>query len=123
MMFPTAVVALPHVTAGKLRALAVTTAERQSSLPDLPPVAEAVPGFEVRNWDGIFAPTKTPTRIADRLFTEINKALESAELRRTQQAAGIVPIGSASRVEFVQFVRADTAKWAKVVKEAGIKPE
>jgi tripartite-type tricarboxylate transporter receptor subunit TctC len=123
VMFPTSVVALPHVNAGKLRALAVTTAERQSMLPDLPTVSDTIPGFEVRNWDGIFAPAKTPTRIADRLFSEINKALENAELRKVQQGAGIVPIGSPSRSEFIQFVRADTAKWARVIKEAGIKPE
>jgi tripartite-type tricarboxylate transporter receptor subunit TctC len=123
VMFPTSVVALPHVTVGKLRALAVTTAERQSMLPDLPTVAETIPGFEVRNWDGIFAPAQTPMRIADRLFTEINNALQSTDLKKTQHAAGIVPIGSVSRAEFVQFVRADTAKWAKIIKEADIKPE
>lgn len=123
VMFPTSVVAGPHVSTGRLRALAVTTPKRQAMLPDLPTVSETIPGFEVSNWDGIFAPAKTPRHIADRLFKEINTALQNPELIKIQQGAGIVPIGSASRSEFARFIRADTEKWAKVIKEAGIKAD
>lgn len=123
VMFSTAVVALPHVNSGRLRMLAVITPQRQALLPNLPAVSETVPGFGISNWDGIFAPMKTPPRIADRLFVEINKALQSAELRQRLNAAGIDPIGSVSRAVFVKSIRDETAQWAKVIKDADIKAE
>ncbi|OGA25768.1 MAG: hypothetical protein A3H34_02810 [Betaproteobacteria bacterium RIFCSPLOWO2_02_FULL_67_19] len=121
VMFSTAVVALPHVNSGRLRALAVITAQRQALLPNLPAMSETVPGFGISNWDGIFAPARTPPRIADRLFVEINKALQSAELRQRLNAAGIDPVGSASRADFVKSIRDETTQWAKVIKDANIK--
>jgi tripartite-type tricarboxylate transporter receptor subunit TctC len=123
LMFSTYVVALPHVKSGRLRALAVTTAQRQALLPDLPTVAETLPGFGVSNWNGIFAPAKTPAAIADRLLTEVQKALLSPEVKRRQNNSGIEPVSSASRAEFVKFIRADMAQWAKIVKDAGIQIE
>lgn len=121
VMFSTAVVALPHVNSGRLRALAVITPQRQALLPDLPAMSETVPGFGISNWDGIFAPAQTPPRIADRLFVEINKALQSAELRQRLNTAGIDPVGSASRAVFVKSIRDETTQWAKVIKDADIK--
>jgi tripartite-type tricarboxylate transporter receptor subunit TctC len=123
VMFSTAVVALPHVTSGRLRVLAVTTAQRQALLPDLPTISETVAGFAISNWDGIFAPAKTPPHIADRLFVEIKKALQSADLRQRLNAAGIDPVGSASRADFVKSIRDETTQWARVVKDADIKVE
>lgn len=120
LMFSTYVVALPHIKSGRLRAIAVTSAKRQALLPDLPAIAEAVPGYGVSNWNGIFVPAKTPARVADRLFAEVKKALTSPEVKRRQNNVGIEPVGSATRGEFVQFIRADMARWAKIVKDANI---
>ncbi|MBC7779770.1 MAG: tripartite tricarboxylate transporter substrate binding protein [Proteobacteria bacterium] len=120
LMFATYVVALPHVKSGRLRMLAVTTPKRQPLLPDLPAIAETLNGFGLNNWNGIFAPGKTPVVIADRLFVEINKALQAPEVRKRQAAAGIEPGGSPSREAFARFVHEETARWAKVVKDADI---
>jgi len=123
VMFPTYVVAVPHINSGRLRALGVTTPQRQALLPGLPAISETVPGFGIRNWDGIFAPAKTPPRIADHLFVEIKKALQSPELRKRQHAAGLEPVSSDSRAEFEKFIREDTALSAKIIKDANIKME
>jgi tripartite-type tricarboxylate transporter receptor subunit TctC len=123
VMFSTYVVAVPHVSSGKLRALAVTTARRQPLLPDLPPVAEALPGFDISNWNGIFAPARTPPRIADRLFAEFNKAMLAPEVKKRQNYSGIEPEGSPSRAAFAQFMREDRARWGKIIREAGIAVE
>ena len=123
LMFSTYVVALPHVKSGRLRALAVTTPQRQALLPDLPTVAETLPGFGVSNWNGIFAPARTPAPIADRLLSEVNKALLSPEVKRRQNNSGIEPVSSTSRGEFLKFIRSDMAQWAKIVNDAGIQIE
>ncbi len=123
VMFPTYVVAVPHINSGRLRVLGVTTLQRQALLPGLPAISETVPGFGFRNWDGIFAPAKTPPHIVDRLFVEIKKALQNPELRKRQQAAGLDPVSSASRAEFEKFIREDAAFWAKIIKDANIKAE
>jgi len=123
LMFATYVVSLPHIKSGRLRVLAVSTPERQPLLPELPAISETLPGFGLSNWNGLFAPGKTSAAIADRLFTEVNKALQSPELRRRQAAAGIEPIGSESREQFVQFVRDETVRWGKIVKDARIVAE
>ncbi len=123
LMFPTYTTAAAHVSSGRLRMLAVTTAQRQPLLPDLPAISEAVSGFGVSNWEGIFAPGKTPAPMLDKLFVEINRALQAPELRKRQHAAGIDPQGSPSRADFVKFVREDTVRWAKLVKDANIQVE
>ena len=123
LMFATYITALPHTQSGRLRVLAVTTAQRQPLLPDLPAISETVPNFGVSNWEGMFVPGKTPAPIVDRLFKEINAALQAPELRKRQQGAGIDPQGSATRAEFVKFVRDDTERWAKLVQQANIKVE
>ena len=123
LMFSTYVVALPHVKSGRLRVIAVTTAKRQALLPDLPTVAETVPGFGVSNWNGIFAPSKTSTAIADRLFAEVSKAVRAPDAIRRLNNSGIDAISSASRADFVKFIREDIQRWSKIVKESGIKIE
>ena len=123
VMFPTYVTAVPHIQSKRLRALAVTTPTRQALLPDLPAISESLPGFGVSNWNGIFAPVRTPRAISDKLFVEINKAIQAPQVKKRQNAAGIVPVGSTTSAEFAQFIREDTARWAKITLEAGIQPE
>jgi tripartite-type tricarboxylate transporter receptor subunit TctC len=120
LMFATYAVGLPHIKSGRLRLLGVTTPERQALLPDVPALSESIAGFGLSNWNGLFAPGRTPGAVADRLFAEANKALQAPELRRRQTAAGIEPTGSGSRAEFAQFVREDTVRWARIVKRVGI---
>ncbi len=123
VMFATYVTAVPHLKGNRLRALAVSTPQRQALLPDLPAVSEVLPGFGASNWNGMFAPAKTPRQIADRLFSEINKAMLTPEVKSRQNVVGIVPDGSASRAEFVKFIHEDTARWATIIKDANVKVE
>ena len=123
VMFATYVTAVPHIRGGRLRAVAVSTPNRQSILPDLPAVGETLPGFGASNWNGIFAPARTPRAITDRLFAEIGKAMQHPEVKKRQNAVGIEPVGSASSAEFAKFIREDTARWARIIKDANIKVE
>ncbi|HXQ83916.1 MAG TPA: tripartite tricarboxylate transporter substrate binding protein [Xanthobacteraceae bacterium] len=113
---------LEFIRAGKLRALAVTTASRQAVLPDIPTVGEFVPGYEATAWFGIGAPKNTPAEIVDKLNREINAGLADPQLK-----ARLVDLGgetfAGSPEDFAKFIAAETEKWAKVVKFAGIKPE
>ncbi len=120
VMFATYVTAVPHIQSKRLRALAVATPKRQSLLPDLPAISESVPGFGVSNWNGIFAPAKTPRAVTEKLFVEINKASLAPQVKQRQNAAGIVPAGSTSSAEFVRFIREDTARWATITRDAKI---
>jgi len=112
----------PHLKTGRLRALGVSSAKRLPSLPDVPAIAETVPGYEARGWNGILAPAGTPKAIVDRLNKEIVLVLQSPEFLKQLATEGAVPVGN-SPAEFASVIRADIAKWAKVVKEAGIRPE
>jgi tripartite-type tricarboxylate transporter receptor subunit TctC len=112
----------PLVRSGRLRSLAVTAAARVAALPDVPAVAEALPGFEVIGWYGVIGPANLPRPIVARLHAELIKILNQPEVRERIVADGSEPAGS-SPEEFRQFMLADLAKWAKVVKESGIKVE
>lgn len=114
--------ALPFARAGKLRALGTTGAKRASAAPELPAVAETVPGFEVTTMYGISAPAKTPRAIIDRLHAEIIRALNSPDLKSRLIEAGADPVGSTPE-EYTAFIKAEIAKWAKVISAAGIKGE
>lgn len=120
VMFATYVTAVPHIQSKRLRVIAVATPKRQPLLPDLPAIAESVPGFGVSNWNGIFAPAKTPPAVSERLFVEINKASLAPQVKQRQNAAGIVPVGSTSSAEFVQFIREDTVRWATITRDVKI---
>ncbi len=114
--------AIGYIRAGKLRALAVTTATRSQALPDLPTVSEFVPGYEASAWWGMCAPKNTPTPIVETLNKQVNAALADPTTKdRFAKLGGSSMPGSAA--EFGKFIAADTAKWAKVVKFASIKPE
>jgi tripartite-type tricarboxylate transporter receptor subunit TctC len=111
-----------QVRAGRLRAIAVTAPKRVASLPDVPAMAEALPGFEVVGWYGIIGPAKMPEPVVARLNAELIKALNSPDVRERIIADGSEPVGNSPEV-FRQFMLADTAKWAKLVKESGAKME
>jgi tripartite-type tricarboxylate transporter receptor subunit TctC len=111
---------LPHVRSGRLRALAVTSAQRFSLLPDVPTVADTVPGFEVESWYGVFAPTGTPAAIINRLNADFAAALGSPDVRALLATDGSVVVAS-SPERFGAVVRAEYARWGPVVKESGAK--
>jgi tripartite-type tricarboxylate transporter receptor subunit TctC len=113
--------AVEYVRAGKLRALAVTTPERSDEFPDVPTIGEFVPGYEASAWYGIGAPEGTPADIIDKLNKETNAALADAKIKaRLTEFGGTILAGSPA--DFGKFIAAETEKWAKVVKFAGIKP-
>ena len=115
--------ALPHVKNGKLKALAVTGAKRSAAAPDLPTVAESgMPGYQVYEWNAIFAPAGTPPAIVNRLQAEIAKVVKIPEVRDRMLALGAEIVAS-SPADLGAWVREQTASWAKVVRAANIKPE
>jgi tripartite-type tricarboxylate transporter receptor subunit TctC len=123
VMFDNMSSAIPNMKAGRLRALGVASLQRYPALPDLPTIAEqGVPGYETTIWLGLFAPAKTPPAILARLQKEIDGAVKSADYRERLAAIDMQPRASTSQ-ELAGYLKADLAKWAKVVKEAGIKPE
>jgi tripartite-type tricarboxylate transporter receptor subunit TctC len=111
-----------YIRSGKLRALAVTTATRQTSLPDVPAVAEFVPGYEASGWYGIGAPKSTAAEIVDKLNSTANAALADPDMKARLNDLGAVPMPTMP-AEFGTFLAADTEKWAKVIRAANIKPE
>jgi len=113
---------LGFITGGKVRALAVTSATRQAALPDIPAVAEFVPGYEATAWFGIGTPKDTPAGIVDTLNREINAGLADPKIKTRLTALGGEEF-SGSPGDFADFIAAETVKWAKVLKFAGIKPE
>ena len=122
MMFDTTVVAGPHIESGKLRALAVTSAKRLSNLPNVPTVAETVPGYEVISWQAIFAPAGTPKAIVDRLHVEVAKILREPEMQERLGKLGMQG-ADMSTAEIAAFQKAEVAKWAAVIKAANIRLE
>jgi len=109
-----------QVRAGRLRAIAVTTPKRLAASPDVPAMAEALPGFEVVGWYGVIGPANMPQPLVNRLHEELVKALNQPDVRGRIEADGSEPVGS-SPEEFRRFMRADMDKWAKLVKESGAK--
>jgi tripartite-type tricarboxylate transporter receptor subunit TctC len=110
-----------YIRAGKLRALAVTTATRSEALPDIPTIGELLPGFEASQWVGLSAPRATPTEIIDRLNKEINAGLADPKLKaRFADLGGTSLAGSPA--DFAKLIADDTEKWRKVIKFSGAKP-
>ena len=122
MMFASVVTATPHIKAAKLRALGVTSAQRLALLPDVPAIAETVPGFESRAWFGLFGPARLPPEITATLHRAVATALRTPEIRARLEQEGATPVGSAP-AEFSNFVREDVKRWAPIVKASGAKPE
>jgi tripartite-type tricarboxylate transporter receptor subunit TctC len=122
ILFATTPGTADYIKTGKLRALAVTTGSRAEMLPDLPPVADFVPGYDASQWYGVGAPKGTPAAIVDRLNAEINAAFADPRMKaRFADIGGEALPGSPAT--FGKFIAEETEKWAKVVKFAGMKPE
>jgi tripartite-type tricarboxylate transporter receptor subunit TctC len=123
MIFDGMTTSLPQVQAGKLRAVAVSTPKRAAAMPDLPTVAESgLPGFDVGSWFGALAPAGTPAPIVAKLNAELVRILKSPEILKLMAASGLDPMPSTPE-QFAAYMQAETAKWAKVVKEAHIKAD
>jgi tripartite-type tricarboxylate transporter receptor subunit TctC len=124
LMFDNLPSAMPHIRSGKLKALAVTSAQRSGALPDLPTVEEAggaaLKGYEASSWFGLLAPAGTPMDLVNRLQQETAKALAAPAMKERLLAQGALPSGMTS-AEFAKLIAAETAKWARVVKASGAK--
>jgi tripartite-type tricarboxylate transporter receptor subunit TctC len=123
LIFDQIVSSLPHVNAGKLRALAITSAKRFPTLPQLPTVAESgVPGYESISWAGVAVPAGTPKEIVARLNSEIVKIVRAPDIRERFLRDGIEPVGSTPE-QFDAHIKSERAKWAKVVKDSGARAD
>ncbi len=122
LMAPSTIAALPQVRSGRLRALAVTSAQRIASLPDIPAMSESVPGYESVAWFGLLAPAGTPKDVIALLHKETVAILRLPEVKERLAKDGTDVVAS-SPAEFGDYIRAEMLKWAKVVKSAGIKAE
>ena len=123
LIFATAASAIPHIKSGKINALAVTTSNRSKLVPDLPTVSEAgLKGFEANNWYGVVVPAKTPRPIVDRLNKEFTAVLNMPDIKDILFKQGLDAAPSTPEA-FGAYIKSETAKWAKVIKASGAKPE
>jgi len=123
LLFAPSQTVIQHVRAGKLRALATTGARRTATLPDLPTVAESgLPGYEALGWFGVLAPAATPRPIVEQLSADANRVLADPDVRSRMIALGADPRGNTPE-EFARFIRDDQAKWAQLMRDAGIRPD
>ena len=122
MMFANVGNAQAHLRAGKLKALGVTSPKRLPAFPDVPAIAEALPGYESSAWFGLFGPARMPPELARRISDAARQAIATPEVKRRVEAEGATPVGN-SPTEFAAFVHADIARWARVVRFSGAKPE
>jgi tripartite-type tricarboxylate transporter receptor subunit TctC len=121
LMFDNLASSLAQVKGGRVKALAVTTAKRSMLAPDLPTIAESgLPGFDISTWFGIFVPAGTPRPVVERLHAEFTRALAAPDVREKMLNLGAEPVGSTPD-EFAAYVRAEAAKYAKLVKASGAK--
>ena len=121
-MFESMLTTITYIRTGKLRALAVTSATRSEALPDIPTMAEFLPGYEASAWYGIGAPKNTPNQLIDKLNMEINAGLADSKIKEGLADLGGVPMPMTA-AEFGKLIADETEKWGKVIKFAGIKPE
>jgi tripartite-type tricarboxylate transporter receptor subunit TctC len=123
MMMDNMVSLLPLAKAGRVRALAVSTSQRSPGMPELPTIAEAgVPGYAAAGWYGIIAPAGTDPKIVARLSAEIGRILRLPEVREKLVTLGTDPAGSTAE-EFSAYIRAEMAKWSRIVKDSGARAE
>ena len=123
LMFTNLDAAYPHIKAGKLRALAVTSAQRSALLPDIPTIAESgYPAFTAVSWTGLSAPKGTPKTILDKLEATMRKAFADPAVRAKLEASGFVVVASSS-ADYTHFVQEEIERWSKVVQTSGIKAE
>jgi tripartite-type tricarboxylate transporter receptor subunit TctC len=122
VMFDVMTQGLQHIKEGRLRALAVTTAARSDALPNVPTVAETVPGYEASSWSGVCAPSGTPSEIIAIINKEINPALTDPAIKARLAAIGSTAI-TGGPAEFAAFLAEETDKWGKAVRAANVKAE
>jgi tripartite-type tricarboxylate transporter receptor subunit TctC len=123
LMFDGLLASLPLIKAGKLRGLGVTGAKRSNVAPDIPTISEAgVPGYNADAWYGMFAPRGTPRPIVAKLFAVLNQALRAPERQEKLNAQGVEAVAG-TPAQFSAFVKSETVKWSKVIKESGVKPD
>jgi tripartite-type tricarboxylate transporter receptor subunit TctC len=120
LSFSSMVPSIPHVKAGRLRGLGVTTPTRSPAIPDVPAIAETLPGFEVIHWYGLWGPKGLPKPILTRWNTEVGRVLQLEDVKKRLAAEGMVP-GGGSPESFAKFLRTQIEKWRRVVKQANIK--
>jgi tripartite-type tricarboxylate transporter receptor subunit TctC len=114
---------MPHIKGGKLRGIAVTSANRSPALPDVPTVAESgFPGFEATGWLGVLVPNGTPPAVVAKLNAEITKVMQNPEVKSALIAQG-VEARTGTPEQFAAMMKSETTKWHKIVRDAGIKPE
>jgi len=122
MLFTTTISAAPHVNSGKLRALAITSAKRQPSMPDVPTVGETLPGYRAEAFQGMVAPAGVPPAIVNKIAAEVARIVRLPDVAQRFQLDGAEPVGSTPQ-EFAAFLKAEMQQWGKVIRDAGIKPE
>ena len=122
LMFATSASVIPYIRAGRLRALAVTTAQRSASVPELPTIAETVPGFEAITWHGVVVPSATPPAAVERLNRAINAALADKQLLERLNGLG-AEVAPGSPHDFAAYIAREIPKWTKVVRDSGAKAE
>ena len=122
MIFDTVTAIRGHVKSGAVRGIAVTTAKRSSAMPELPTIAETLPGYDASTWGGILAPAGTPKDVVAKLNSSINAALKMEDVRSRLMGAGIEIQGGTPEA-FAEVIRIEVDKWGRIVKEAGIQPE
>jgi tripartite-type tricarboxylate transporter receptor subunit TctC len=123
MMMINMIAASPQVKSGKLRGLAVTTLKRNAAMPNMPTVAESgLPGFEVTSWHGVFVPAKTSKAIVTRLNGELVKIVHLPDVKEKLEPQGLEPVGSTPE-QLSAYIKEETVKYAKLIKQIGLKPE
>lgn len=122
MMFTDMATGLPQVKAGKVRAIGISSLQSATSLPDVPPIARVLPGFELLAWYALYAPAGAPQTIIDRLNVETRSVLADSEVRERFAGLGLEPVSSSPQ-ELATFGRSELARWEKLIKQAGIQPE
>jgi tripartite-type tricarboxylate transporter receptor subunit TctC len=122
MLFTTTISAAPHVNSGKLRAVAITSAKRQASMPDVPTVGETLPGYRAEAFQGMVAPAGVPQAIVEKLAAEVARVVQLPDITRRFQLDGAEAVGSTPK-QFAAFLKSEMQQWSKVIKDAGIKPE
>ncbi|MBX9716533.1 MAG: tripartite tricarboxylate transporter substrate binding protein, partial [Burkholderiaceae bacterium] len=122
LMFNNMLSAMPQVKAGRLRAVAVTSPRRSHALPELPSIAETLPGYEASGWYGLLAPAATPREAVNRINGETNRIMKLPDVAQRLAGDGVEAVGT-SPEQFAAYLRAEIAKWGKIVKTAGIKAD
>lgn len=122
MLFTTTISASPHVKAGKLRAIALTSAKRHASMPDVATIGETLPGYQAEAFQGMVLPAGTPRNVIDKLAAEVARIVKLPDITQRFQLDGAEPVGSTPR-EFAAFLTTEMQKWRKVIQDAGIKAE